>query len=261
MYTRAIQPSRTFRPRPSRAFTLVELLVVIGIIAVLIALIMPLLGKVRAAGNRTACLSNIRQLGIGILMYCNNNQGCFPTCGFWAQNPAFAQYPDDWIYWQANRNLDDSPIAKLLNTRGDRFKSLLRCPADNFDGRTARPGIVAGQGPYLYSYGMNESLGINDKPLASPLRTKITQWRAPSRKIMLTETLERDCTMPVWDYGAPITHRHGTTKFQGNVPGNPDFAPGASVGANASAMFLDGHAEAVDQDLAFDPIHQRPEAK
>ena len=70
------EPSRAGR----RAFTLVELLVVVGIVALLIAILLPVLGKARAASNRAVCLSNIRQLGIGILMYCQDNEGYFPTC-------------------------------------------------------------------------------------------------------------------------------------------------------------------------------------
>jgi len=112
----------------SGAFTLVELLVVIGIVAVLIAILLPVLSKARAQANRTVCLSNIRQLGTGILMYCNDNEGWFPTCAFPEIGPAFSPYQDDWVHWQSNRRLDASAIAKYVG-RGERLKSVLRCPA------------------------------------------------------------------------------------------------------------------------------------
>src|SRR5262245_17758348 len=56
-------------PRTKRAFTLVELLVVIGVIAVLIAVLLPALSKARQAGYRTQCLSNIRNLCIAQAAY------------------------------------------------------------------------------------------------------------------------------------------------------------------------------------------------
>jgi prepilin-type N-terminal cleavage/methylation domain-containing protein len=62
---------RSHRP----AFTLTELLIVIGLIAMLISLLMPVLGKARAAANAATCLSNLRQLGAGWQMYTSENRG------------------------------------------------------------------------------------------------------------------------------------------------------------------------------------------
>ena len=69
--------SRNARPEP-RGFTLVELLVVVGIVAVLVSILLPALNKARQAARSLQCLSNVKQIATMMIMYANDNKGSIP---------------------------------------------------------------------------------------------------------------------------------------------------------------------------------------
>src|SRR5688572_791564 len=115
---------RTMRARLSNAFTLVELLVVIGIIAVLVAMLLPALNKARQAAQGVTCQSNLRQQAQLILLYVHENKGYFP-----------AKRIDRKHFWaEENFRLltrKDATAANIGNYGNPRFKnSPFICPID-----------------------------------------------------------------------------------------------------------------------------------
>src|SRR4051812_35539701 len=84
MRQRAIVLRRTAPQAGRRAFTLVELLGVIGIIAVLIGILLPAMARARESAQMTACKANMQQIGNATRMYANDNKDHYPdrwTCG------------------------------------------------------------------------------------------------------------------------------------------------------------------------------------
>ena len=88
--------------RKSRGFTLVELLVVIGIIALLISILLPALQKARQQANQVKCQSNMRQIMIACLMYVSENKDQIPWCNWQGDVNTEGLYEFGWLFTGPN---------------------------------------------------------------------------------------------------------------------------------------------------------------
>jgi len=79
-------------PRYHKAFTLIELLVVISIIAILASILFPVFAQAKLAAKKTADLSNIKQIGTAVVMYCNDYDDSWPLATYFNSNEAYGQF-------------------------------------------------------------------------------------------------------------------------------------------------------------------------
>src|SRR5579871_3515415 len=117
----------TARRSASRAFTLIELLVVIAIIAILAALLFPVFATARAKARQAVCTSNLRQIGLSIDMYMQDNDGLYP----YAVDPADKYTPQIWA--SAPDFMQQIPNIGLMHEVLQPYiksKELFHCPAD-----------------------------------------------------------------------------------------------------------------------------------
>jgi prepilin-type N-terminal cleavage/methylation domain-containing protein len=104
-----------------RAFTLVELLVVIAVIAILSALLLPVMAGVRGKARRTTCLNNLRQINLGLRMYCDDANDTSPAVAdadFWSES------------WSSYRALMKGYVG--VNGPSSPRDKLFACPSDTF---------------------------------------------------------------------------------------------------------------------------------
>ena len=146
-------------------FTLVELLVVIGIVALLIGLLMPALQTARQAARRTQCLSNLRQLGTMAQVYVANSRGFFPPSRYGAG-----------FEWDFHVVIDSTTGEQRIDPgilwMGSATLRIQQCPS--YEGRSPTPSD-----PYT-GYNYNTSFIGHGTGEANPIPAKASQIRRPS---------------------------------------------------------------------------------
>jgi len=158
----------TAAPTCPRGFTLIELLVVLVIVGILAALLLPALASAKAAGQRAGCLSNLRQIGIAVQGYADENNGLIP---YGPKAPPFTSpasfYPSTGAPTSLLSLQTGAPVGLglLLQLHLASQPKVLFCPGSDqpldADAELAQVGRRQAQGSYYYRHGGNTRLFDN----------------------------------------------------------------------------------------------------
>ena len=151
-----------------KGFTLVELMVVVGILGILPGILLPALNMARESGRRAQCANNLKQIGLGLIMYSNENNEMFPTGGASAMEDLNTLYPayvsERKVFKCPSDSLFVTPAANAGITAGTAFdKDECSYGYDNVHSPGDDPGVaIAGDRP------SNTAANVADTTLNSP---------------------------------------------------------------------------------------------
>ena len=239
-------------------FTLVELLVVISIIALLLSILMPTLGKAREQARSVVCLSNLRRIAVSVLLYSEDNDGTMMFTLFNGNT------------WQDHLYITEDDTSALRMPGSNKRRTRFHCPSEPKHGFGVEPPT---RGPYQLSWGPPGDYGLNRGTGSDPMcgqqdrfgivtmpSAKLVSIKRPNERFLVvdSENYFADPIMywhrnpirqPLWGYVWAIDSRHhgrksGEHGFISQIQGSPNMA------------FVDGHAAPRIKEM---PPYAQPE--
>jgi prepilin-type N-terminal cleavage/methylation domain-containing protein len=242
---------------PRRGFTLVELLVVIGIIALLISILLPALGRVREKARTVQCASGIRQIYMAVVMYAAENKQFLPRPAYGWDNTGnpLAEKSCAWTMdtW-AKANYTAGVIWPFVGGSPEVREKLLYCPSAG-DEAAHLGGFI--QAPN-FSYSMNNNVIADSGGNMKAIR--LSSVMRPAEKIIFYEEVAPNdgvCVEPQSNADDFPTGRHGRAKgtYQAQNGGTLEYR-NAGLGNHT---YFDGHVEAVPPlELINNRTHYAP---
>jgi prepilin-type N-terminal cleavage/methylation domain-containing protein len=208
----------TPKPRLGQGFTLIELLVVIAIIAILAAMLLPSLERAKQRAQTTRCLSNLKQVGMAVEMYTQDNGSTLPGPCWGGAMPSYDanNTPYELIYYIATQLGNPAPSSQIY------IAKVFVCPGYE----TQAPNVTSMEGRkcYLLNQGLSNNVpqikpfgypAFNGAPEQQPIKmTALTSFCSPPSTCAVTDVDKMNITDPTvsWWPDLPYKPVHGMVR-------------------------------------------------